>query len=139
MTWWFGKLSWLAGVPHFENAAPFHAQLLQKISSKLALDASVGPENVSALLKKVTSVPCLTEAALGHGKELRLKGSEISGAALWALHRYVHICAFHLKGEASEPRSCWTRLSRPRFRNFFPVPRTSQPNFIETGISTVRR
>lgn len=82
-------------------------------------DASVGPENVSAFLKKVTSVPCFTEAALGHGKDLRLKGSEISGAGLWALHRYVHICAFHLNGEASEPRSFLTRLSRPRFRRFF--------------------
>jgi hypothetical protein len=89
-----------------------------------ALDSSseniaVGPESVSALIQKVTSVPSFAEPALGHGKDVRFKGPEVSGAALWAFQRYVHICAFRCNGGTPESSSLLSRLSRPRFRRFF--------------------
>jgi hypothetical protein len=102
-------------------------RFFKKLIRSYALDAldastestSVGPESVSAFIKNIVSAPCFAEPALGHGKDVRFKGAEVSGASLWALQRYIHICAFRCNGEASESRSFLTRLSRPRFRRFF--------------------
>lgn len=116
----------IAGLEIFDYPEVMH-RFFKKLIRSYALDAldapaestAVGPESVSAFIKKIVSAPCFAEAALGHGKDVRFKGRELSGAALWALQRYIHICAFRCNGEVVESRSLLTRLSRPRFRRFF--------------------
>jgi len=89
-----------------------------------ALDASetakaMNPEGVSAFTQKVARVPCLVEPALGHGKDVRFNGPGISGAALWAFQRYIHMCAFYCEGQTAKSSSLFTRISRSRFRRLF--------------------
>jgi ARG and Rhodanese-Phosphatase-superfamily-associated Protein domain len=102
-------------------------RFFKKLIRSYALDAldspaaaiAIGSETVSAFTKKVAGAPCFAEPALGHGKDVRFKGPGISGAGLWALQRYIHICAFLCDGQTSESSSFLTRLSRPRFRRLF--------------------
>jgi hypothetical protein len=60
-----------------------------------------------------------SEQALGLGKDIRFNRPEISGAALWAQERYVHICAFARDAKSSATSSFWTRISRPSHRRTF--------------------
>ena len=39
MAWWFGKLSWLAGVPHFEDAA-FQMRIINAVPWSAEMFAS---------------------------------------------------------------------------------------------------
>jgi hypothetical protein len=105
-----------------------HPEVLRRFFKKLirsytldALDASetaqvIDPEGVSTFTQKVARVPCLVEPALGHGKDVRFNGPGISGAALWAFQRYIHMCAFYCEAQAAKSPSLFTRLSRSRFR-----------------------
>lgn len=108
-----------------------YPEVLRRFFNKLirsyaldALDASeaakaMDPEGVSAFTQKLARAPCLVEPALGHGKDVRFNGPGISGAALWAFQRYIHLCAFYCEGQVAKSSSLITRLSRSRFRRFF--------------------
>lgn len=89
-----------------------------------ALDAApesngtASSEGLRRLLAQVGEAQSFSEEALGLGKDVRFKSVEISGAALWAQGRYVHICAFAGGDKTSQPLF-WTRMSRPSHRRGF--------------------
>jgi hypothetical protein len=90
-----------------------------------ALDATVaanGPASVEAVCALVTQIGAaqsFMEQALGIGKDVRFNGPGISGAALWAQERYVHICTFVKNNKGSDPSTFWTRITRPSHRRAF--------------------
>jgi hypothetical protein len=109
-----------------------HAGVMRKFFEKLvrsyaldALDAAplanepTSVEAVGALVTQIGAAPSFTEQALGLGKDVRFNGPEISGAALWAQERYVHICTFAKNGKSSDACSFWTRITRPSHRRMF--------------------
>src|SRR6266478_9254280 len=101
-------------------------RFFQKLVRSYALDAldaapaangSASFEAVSALVTQIGGAQSFTEQALGIGKDVRFSGREVSGAALWAHERFVHICAFAKNG--SDTPSFWTRITRPSQRRTF--------------------
>lgn len=107
-----------------------HSEVMRRFFQKLvrsyaldALDAApeangaASVESVRALVTQVGAAQSFTEQALGIGKDVRLNGREISGAALWAHERYVHICTSTKNGY--ETPNFWTRITRPSQRRTF--------------------
>jgi hypothetical protein len=104
-----------------------HAASMRKVFPKLirsyALDA-LDCEGARAegnghwateMLERVSAALAFAEPAVGLGKDVRLAGEGLSGAALWAERRYVHVCAFAGEGIGDAPR--WrTRIRRPSRR-----------------------
>ena len=91
-----------------------HATTMQRFFEKLvrsysldALDAhsgsaeSVSRAGVDEFIGRVCRARIFTQQAVGLGKEIRVNGTRISGAALWAMERYLHVCAFEAAGESS--------------------------------------
>lgn len=100
----------------------------QKLVRSYALDAldTAPPRNepasveaVCALITQIGAAESFAEQALGIGKDVRLAGPEISGAALWAHERYIHICIFVKTGQSSDTPHFWTRITRPSHRRTF--------------------
>ncbi|MDR3701076.1 MAG: hypothetical protein P4L56_15620 [Candidatus Sulfopaludibacter sp.] len=77
--------------------------------------APLGMSEATAFLAHVGGATPMTQPAIGMGKDVRLTGGGISGAALWAEQRYIHLCAFTTDGNGS-PAGLQTRISRPRRR-----------------------
>jgi hypothetical protein len=108
-----------------------HPEVMRRFFHKLvrsyALDALDVPganetssvEAVCALVTQIGAAQSFSEQALGLGKDVRFNGSEISGAALWAQERYVHICTFAKNGQSSDSANSWTRITRPSHRRTF--------------------
>jgi hypothetical protein len=111
-----------------------HPEVMRRFFQKLirsyaldALDALDAPaenetasvEAVCALVTQIGAAQSFSEQALGLGKDVRFNGSEISGAALWAQERFVHICTFAKNGKSSDAASFWTRITRPSHRRTF--------------------
>lgn len=105
-------------------------RFFQKLVRSYALDAldadptaheSATIEAVGALVTQIGAAQSFAEQALGLGKDVRFNGPEISGAALWAHERYVHLCTFvkNNKGSGAATSSFWTRMSRPSHRRMF--------------------
>lgn len=101
-------------------------RFFQKLIRSYALDALDAPasetasvEAMCALVTQIGAAQSFSEQALGLGKDVRFNGSEISGAALWAQERYVHICTFAKNGHSSEAPNFWTRITRPSQRRTF--------------------
>ncbi len=103
-------------------------RFFQKLVRSYALDAlDADPtahepatiEAVCALVKQIGAAQSFEEQALGLGKDVRFNGPEISGAALWAQERYVHVCAFVKNSKSSCASSFWTRMTRPSHRPMF--------------------
>lgn len=103
-------------------------RFFQKLVRSYALDAwdaapaanePASVEAVFALVAQIGAAQSFTEQALGLGKDVRFNGPEISGAALWAQERYVHICTFAKNGKSSDTSSFWTRITRPSHRRMF--------------------
>ncbi len=57
--------------------------------------------------------------AVGMGQDFRLDCGEITAAALWALDRFVHFCAFPREVEEPEPDWRWERFAGRRERMGF--------------------
>lgn len=100
-------------------------RFFQKLVRSYALDAlDTGPtaseltsvEAVGAFITQIGAAQSFAEQALGLGKDVRFNGSDISGAALWAQERYVHLCTFAKTSQSVGPSSFWTRMSRPSHR-----------------------
>ncbi len=109
-----------------------HPEIMRRFFQKLvrsyaldALDAAQAtnePASVEALCALVTQIGAaqsFTEQALGIGKDVRFNGAGISGAALWAHERFVHICTFAKNGKSSDGSNFWTRITRPSHRRAF--------------------
>ena len=109
-----------------------HAEVMRRFFQKLvrsyaldALDAAqdankpAGMEAVRALVTQIGEVPSFADQAIGVGKDVRFNGDGISGAALWAKDRFMHICAFARDAKSTDPPGFWTRISRPSHRRMF--------------------
>jgi hypothetical protein len=105
-----------------------HSVSLKKVWPKLirsyALDAlegegsaseGVGSRWAEELLERVAGAPTFSEPAVGLGKDVRMAGPGLSGAALWVEERYVHVCAF-ASGKLEGAGQWQTRMSRPSRR-----------------------
>jgi hypothetical protein len=103
-------------------------RFFQKLVRSYALDAldadpaanePTSVEAVGAFVTQIRAAQSFAEQALGLGKDVRFNGSDISGAALWAQERYVHLCTFAKAGQSVGPSSFWTRMSRPSHRRSY--------------------
>jgi hypothetical protein len=100
-------------------------KFFQKLIRSYALDAldadadgkyQAGTEELTAFLNGIGTAASFSDKAVGLGKDVRISGSTVSGAALWAQERYLHICAFAKESANTERPSFWTRLTRPSRR-----------------------
>lgn len=101
----------LAGLELFDSPSTL-SELLPKIVRSYALTALARPSNdgheppsknsVMQLLERVSSVPCEMFDAVGEGRDVRLNGSDIQGAALYARDRIIHLFAFVTEVEPQE-------------------------------------
>ena len=102
-------------------------RLFKKLLRSYALDALDSPaahepvtvEAAQAFVAQTGATQSFAEQALGLGKDVRFNNREVSGAALWALDRFVHICAFAKDQNAPDDSGYWTRLSRFSGRSAF--------------------
>jgi hypothetical protein len=110
-------------------------RLFPKLVRSYALDAldagqcskvPTDPRLVSEMLKDASRAPAFTQPAIGLGKDVRFLGRTVSGSALWANGRYVHICAFAASG-AADGAGFQTRMSRPTHRRASCVRTTGRP------------
>jgi hypothetical protein len=111
------------GIDLFDHPATMR-KLFPKLVRSYALDAldspggqseAAGTQTLRELLVRVASSPSFAQPALGLGKDVRLNGLSVSGAALWAEERYIHICAFATNGDPLSDR-CDSHMSRPTRR-----------------------
>jgi hypothetical protein len=98
-------------------------KLLPKLVASYALDAiepasaetGAGP-SPSAFVRTAASAPYTRHASVGEGTDLRLTDPGLSGAALIARDRVVHLCAFAVGsnqgGSAADPAGRMIRASR---------------------------
>jgi hypothetical protein len=112
------------GVDLFDHPTTLH-RLFPKLVRSYALDAleasgtapSTGDlaDIAKKIPGKIVAAPSFAQRAIGMGEEVRIDSPSLSGAALWALDRYVHMCAFVPDGEQknAEPQ---TRIGRPSGR-----------------------
>ncbi len=114
----------LFGLDLFDSAEVMQ-KFFQKLVRSYALDAldsdadgqeHAGMEELSAFLNGIGAAASFSDSAVGLGKDVRITGSAVSGAALWAKERYLHICAFAKESASAERPSFWTRLTRPSRR-----------------------
>jgi len=119
-----GRILGLEMFDHPEVMRKFFRKLVRSyaldvLDATLAGNETASVEGVCALVSQIGAARIFTEQALGIGKDVRFNGPEISGAALWARERYVHICTFAKNGESSEAPTFWTRITRPSHRRTF--------------------
>jgi hypothetical protein len=93
--------------------------VLPKLIRSYALDALESPQapalgisEATEFLERLSTAQSLVKPAVGMGEDWRLTGENVSGAALWAEHRYVHLCAFTTNG-TNQSAEFRTRMSRP--------------------------
>jgi hypothetical protein len=119
-----GRLLGLDMFDHPETMRRFFQKLVRSYALD-ALDSAPGPseamcpELLISFLDQIATAQNFSDNALGLGKDVRFNGPRISGAALWAQDRYIHICAFASESEKPEHSSFWTRISRPSRRRMF--------------------
>jgi hypothetical protein len=102
-----------------------HSHTLRRLFPKLlrsyALDAletattapgETASASIEGILEGIATAPAFAQPAVGLGKDVRISGKAMSGGALWAADRYIHICAFSIS-EADAQGPIRTRISRP--------------------------
>jgi hypothetical protein len=112
------------GLDLFDHPQTLHG-LFPKLVRSYALDAL---ETATAAVQKVTSHAAIervladiataaifTQAAVGLGQDVRISGKRMSGGALWAADRYIHICVFAMRAAAAHG-TVRTRIRRPTQR-----------------------
>ncbi|MBV9083968.1 MAG: hypothetical protein JOZ62_14920, partial [Acidobacteriaceae bacterium] len=112
------------GVDLFDNPASLH-RLFPKLVRSYALDAleahtpasqAGDPSEVATkIFEEIIAAPSFTQRAVGMGEEIRMDDSSLSGAALWALDRYVHVCAF-VPDRTHGSNESRTRIDQPSRR-----------------------
>jgi hypothetical protein len=113
------------GLDLLDHPAAFE-MLLPKLVRSYALDALDSPateappaprQGVEQFFALLGDTQAFMEPAIGMGKDVRLNGVKVSGAALWEGERYVHLCAFASDNNGSpSPGLNRTRMSRPSRR-----------------------
>ncbi|HLV81378.1 MAG TPA: DUF6569 family protein [Chthonomonadaceae bacterium] len=103
-------------------------KLWPKIVSSYALDAldtaspdaacPVSPQSVDAFLKALARADAETFAAVGVGEDVRLTATGLTGGALVAEGRVVHLSAF-AAGRPAEEEPLYSALSRASTRRFY--------------------
>jgi hypothetical protein len=107
---------------HPETLRRFFPKLMRSYALD-ALDASKAAEEMTStqilidFITRLQMSQSFSDTALGLGKDVRFVGSLLSGAALWAQERYMHICAFRQKDQTPESGHFWTRFTRPSRRS----------------------
>jgi len=96
-------------------------KVFPKLLRSYALDALEAPRSNCAssaeateFLTQLSSAGAVTQPAVGLGKDVRITGKTVSGSALWAEHRYIHLCAFTASGKSQA--GIQARISRPARR-----------------------
>jgi hypothetical protein len=115
------------GLEMFDHSEAMR-RFFQKLVRSYALDAldadpakhePASIEAVCGLVTQIGAAQSFADQALGLGKDVRLNGPEISGAALWAQERYIHVCTFAKNGKTADAPSFWTRITRSSHRRTF--------------------
>ena len=107
---------------HPETLRRFFPKLMRSYALD-ALDASKAAEEMTStqilidFITRLQMSQSFSDTALGLGTDVRFVGSLLSGAALWAQERYMHICAFRQKDQTPESGHFWTRFTRPSRRS----------------------
>jgi hypothetical protein len=108
----------------FDNAEVMH-KFFEKLVRSYALDAldaapeelrRASAEELTTFVEGIGVSPSFSDRGLGLGKDVRFTGTGVSGAALWAQGRYLHVCAFATESGRAEKPGFWTRLTRPSRR-----------------------
>ena len=111
------------GLDLFDHPATMR-KLFPKLLRSYALDAldtpgetcdAATPQTMRDLLTRTAASPSFAQPAVGLGKDIRLSGLSVSGAALWAEERYIHVCAFAADGGPA-PGQFGSHMSRPTHR-----------------------
>jgi hypothetical protein len=113
-----------AGVDLFDHPTTLR-RLFPKLVRSYALDALEAPAtahepgkvpaNATKIFERITTASSFVQPAVGIGEDVRMDGPSLSGAALWALDRYVHLCAFLPNGQQGS-HEYRTRMGRPSGR-----------------------
>lgn len=121
----FGIDGQIMGLDVFDHSKTMQS-LFPKLVRSYALDAldrptesSAPPDqrDVVAMIEAIGQAQTSSDKAVGLGKDVRITGGTVSGAALWAEGRYVHMCGFARTSiNRSGTASHLTRASR---RNLF--------------------
>jgi hypothetical protein len=113
------------GLDLFDNAEVMN-KFFEKLVRSYALDAldaapkeqgRASTEDLSMFVGGIGVATSFSDGAIGLGKDVRFTGSSVSGAALWAQGRYLHVCAFAKESGSAEKPGFWTRLMRPSRRH----------------------
>jgi hypothetical protein len=103
-------------------------RLFPKLVRSYALDALDAPSTqaespdgsiFSELMTRAAAATTFAQPAIGLGKDVRLSGGSVSGSALWAEERYIHLCAFGTNGGGTAGPSLRTRMTRPTHRRSY--------------------
>jgi hypothetical protein len=109
------------GLDLFDNTEVMH-KFFEKLVRSYALDAldaapeeqeRASTEELSTFVGGIGVAPSFSDRAVGLGNDVRFT---VSGAALWAHGRYLHVCAFAKQCGSAEKPGFWTRLTRPSRR-----------------------
>jgi hypothetical protein len=113
------------GLDLFDHPHTLH-RFFPKLVRSYALDAletmtGAAPKvannaSIEGVLEEIATAPIFAEPAVGLGKDVRINGKSMSGGALWAADRYIHICAFSIS-EPADNGTVRTRISRPTRRH----------------------
>lgn len=110
----------LAGLDLFDHSLTMR-KVFPKLVRSYALDAldvreeKTAPASrldLSNWLEQLMEAQSFSQPGVGLGKDVRLNCHSVSGAALYALERYIHVCAFALNGHSNHS-DFQTRFSRP--------------------------
>lgn len=101
----------LVGLELFDSARTF-GKLSHKLVQSYALDAiddggednlTAGTADIVTLMDEVTDARVQRFPGVGMGEDLRLSGKSVTGGALEAGGKVVHLCVFRLNGDSNGP------------------------------------
>jgi len=112
------------GIELFDFPATLR-RLYPKLVRSYALDALEAPVEPAeslepdprAIIKALTTVDSSAHAAVGEGTDLRFSADQLTGGALLARDRLIHLCAFKLAGAPAESMQQPSRQPASRSRN----------------------
>jgi hypothetical protein len=100
------------GVEMFDCAATLH-KLYPKLIRSWAFDAinerhdptHTGDAGIDSLLAVTANAETSTHPGIGEGEDIRLSGANLTGGALFARERLIHLCAFSYDQDDDESES----------------------------------
>jgi hypothetical protein len=116
----------IAGLDLFDHPAVMQ-HYFPKLLRSFALDAldtqgrkqiSISVDLLTEFFSTISGASCFAEDSPGIGKDLRFGSNQVTGAALWAHERYLHLCMFANASHGADA-AIQTRLSRSSYRRQF--------------------